>query len=135
MQNIHGSCIVYKDKGIMFIGPSAFGKSESCLKMIMRKNAVLLADDRVDLRFENDQIIASCPATTEGLLEIRGIGIREFEYIKEHCLDLVIELVKDYSQIERIPQEEFYEFEGIKIPKFKMIAQDSALVDKLEVIV
>ncbi|MFV0625964.1 MAG: HPr kinase/phosphorylase [Alphaproteobacteria bacterium] len=134
MKNIHASCVVFKGKGIMFIGSSGSGKSTSCFRLISEENAVLLADDRIDLFVEENKIFASCPQNIEGLLEIYGIGIREFPYIKTHKIDLVIELVKDISEIERLPEDNYYEFSEIKLPQYKMLGSDITLVNKLKVL-
>ncbi len=134
MKNIHASCVVFKGKGVMFVGPSGSGKSSSCLRLITDENAILVADDRLDLRIENGELIGSCPKQIEGLLEIFGVGIKSFPHINEHKIDIVIELVENISQIERLPNPEFYEFDGIKIIKFKMLSSDITLVNKLKVL-
>lgn len=134
MQNVHGSSVFYKNKGIMFIGPSGSGKSDICLRLIMSKGAMLIADDRTDLYVKNNYIYASCPETIKGLLEIRGIGIKNFDYILDKKIDLVVELVKDIKEIERLPKPAFYEFEGIMIPKIKLYAFESSVLEKLDIL-
>ena len=134
MKNIHASCVVFRGKGVMFVGPSGSGKSSSCLRLITDENAILLADDRVDLRTEQGELVGSCPEQIAGLFEIYGVGIKSFPHIKEHKIDIVIELVEHVSQIERMPNSEFYEFEGIKIIKYKMLSSDVALLNKLKII-
>ena len=56
-------------------GASGSGKSDLALRMILEKGAVLIADDRTDIRRGANRPVASCPETIKGLLEVRGVGI------------------------------------------------------------
>lgn len=133
MHNIHASSIIYKDKCILILGASGSGKSDLCLRLIVGRGAVLIADDRTDIFIRDNEIIASCPREIKGLLEVRGIGIKKVEYAKEHKIDIVVELVKSLSEIERMPNESFYEFEGCKVPKIKLFPFEISSIDKLEI--
>lgn len=134
MKNIHASTIVVKNKGIMFTGKSGSGKSTACLMLMNRKDAKLVCDDRTDIKKENDKIIAHCPETISGLLEIYGFGIINVSNLKSHKVDIVIEL-KDVLEIERMPLQKFYEYEGIKIKKYDLSIKDIAFIDKLDLLI
>lgn len=134
MKNIHASSVFYQNKGILFIGDSGVGKSDICLRLIMNKGAVLIADDRTDLYVNNDELYASCPQPIKGMLEVRGIGIKNFDFVLDKKIDLVVELVKDFKQVERMPKADFFSFEGIKIPKVRLCAFESSILEKIYII-
>ena len=50
MENIHATCIALNNRGILLTGASGSGKSDLALRMILEKGAVLIADDRTDIR-------------------------------------------------------------------------------------
>ncbi|WP_457586898.1 HPr kinase/phosphorylase [Ensifer canadensis] len=93
--NVHGTAIVLGTAGFLVTGPSGIGKSRLALACIsaarqMGHFAALVADDRVDLSMEQDQIIARCPASIEGLIEIRGAGIAKLETVSAAVMDWAI---------------------------------------------
>ncbi|MCZ4090930.1 HPr kinase/phosphorylase [Sinorhizobium psoraleae] len=107
--NIHATAIVLGTTGFLITGPSGSGKSAfalSCISEAKRRGrfAALVADDRVDLTLENDRIIARCPASIRGLIEIRGGGIVAVETVSACVLDWAIMPVRP-SRDQRLPPE------------------------------
>ena len=131
MTNIHASCICWRRKGILVLGDSGSGKSDLCLRMIMDKQARLVADDRVVIEIIKGKIQATSPKILEGLLEVRGLGILKFPYQKKCNIDLVVSLVREREDIERYPNDDFYEIEGIFIPQIKLYSFDNSSLDKI----
>lgn len=129
--NIHGTCISHRGNAILLTGASGSGKSDLALRMIMNHDARLVADDRTDIEAKNDKLYASCPATISGLLEVRGIGICRFEPLKEAELSLVVELICETQKIERLPEREYCDFLGIKIPQIRAHAFEISTPDKI----
>ena len=66
--------------GVLLMGESGMGKSETALELI-DKGHVLISDDRVDVQHIHNSIIGHAPEMTRGFLEIRGIGIVPVEKI------------------------------------------------------
>ena len=66
------------NKGVLLVGESGMGKSETALELI-RHGHVLIADDRVDVQRIHNSIFGHAPKFLKGLLEIRGIGIIDVE--------------------------------------------------------
>ena len=99
---IHATSIKLGDTGCLIRGPSGSGKSLLALELLNRagENAALIADDQTILTVENDKLIATCPPTLKGKIELFGRGIIEWPTINQHPIDLVIDLV---SEIERMP--------------------------------
>ncbi|KGR80005.1 HPr(Ser) kinase/phosphatase [Ureibacillus manganicus] len=72
---MHGVLVDVYGIGVLIIGKSGVGKSETALELI-KKGHRLVADDCVEIRQEaEDLLIGSPPPLLEHLLEIRGIGI------------------------------------------------------------
>lgn len=131
MINIHGSCLSYYNKGILILGKSGTGKSDLCLRMIMNKGAKLVADDRVDIYVSGKDLKGRSVSTIAGLLEVRGIGLAKFDYQRSVKINLVIELAKSRAEVDRMPEEEYFEHEGIKIRKIKLYPFDISTPDKI----
>ncbi len=66
--------------GVLLMGESGMGKSETALELI-DKGHVLISDDRVDVQHIHNSIIGHAPEMTRGFLEVRGIGIVPVEKI------------------------------------------------------
>lgn len=73
---IYGTMVEVNGLGVLFEGDPGLGKSETALGLIKRGNA-LIADDLTCLRKDvgNNLIFGSASESTEGYMEIRGIGI------------------------------------------------------------
>jgi serine kinase of HPr protein (carbohydrate metabolism regulator) len=95
------------------------------------KGAKLVADDQVLLTQRNDLLYGCSPNNICGKLEVRGIGICEFDYLKESKIDLCIELTSSRDDIERMPVEEFINFLGISITKIKIYPFDCSTICKI----
>ena len=131
MNNIHATLINYQNKGILLIGKSGSGKSDLALRFIEEKGAKLVADDQVILRKENNNIYGTAPDNIAGKLEVRGIGICEFDYLKETKIDLCVELTSSINDIERMPNDEFINFLGISITKIKIYPFECSTICKI----
>ncbi|MBE6458594.1 MAG: HPr kinase/phosphatase C-terminal domain-containing protein [Alphaproteobacteria bacterium] len=129
--NIHASCVSLNNKGVLIIGASGLGKSDLCLRLIMDKGARLVADDRVDLQNIDGNIIASSPKVLEGLLEVRGLGIIKQPFIKETPVHLIVRLVNNYNDVERLPDPVFYELEGARINQISLWSFEPSAVLKV----
>jgi len=72
---IHGVlCDVY-GIGVLLMGGSGIGKSETALELVKRGHR-LIADDAVEIRqTQENQLIGNAPELIQNLLEIRGLGI------------------------------------------------------------
>ena len=79
---------------------------------------------------ENKKIFASPPATIAGKLEVRGLGIVEFPYIKRAQLTLVLDLV-DEDAMERLPDISFVDYFDLKVPNFRLHAFHCSAVEKV----
>lgn len=71
----HGVLIDIYGMGVLIMGDSGIGKSETALELLKRGHR-LIADDRVDLyMMDESRIIGEPPEILRNLIEIRGIGV------------------------------------------------------------
>lgn len=129
MEKFSGTCIAFSDDAVLFRGPSGCGKSDLALRCINR-GAALISDDQTMLCKKNKKIFASPPATIAGKLEVRGLGIVEFPYIKRAQLALVLDLV-DEDAMERLPDINFVDYFDLKIPNLRLYAFQCSAVEKV----
>lgn len=130
-KNIHASCILLNQKGILLLGKSGAGKSDLALRLIENKKAELVADDRVDITVCARKLYATSPETLKGLIEVRGIGIVAKPYYPQAEICLAVELVEDFKAVERLPQEKFWELFGVKVPLLSLYPFESSAADKI----
>lgn len=72
---IHGVLVDVYGIGVLLMGGSGIGKSETALEMVKRGHR-LIADDAVEIRqTQENQLIGNAPELIQHLLEIRGLGI------------------------------------------------------------
>jgi HPr kinase/phosphorylase len=74
-QQVHGALVEVLGVGVLILGPSGIGKSETALELVCRGHR-LVADDVVRIRsLEDGSVSGSAPEIIRHHLEIRGIGI------------------------------------------------------------
>lgn len=95
----HGVLVDVYGVGIMLMGDSGIGKSETALELVKRGHR-LVADDVVDImRVSDNRLVGMAPPVTRHFMEIRGIGIVNIEamygisaVIDSKSIDIVISL-------------------------------------------
>lgn len=71
----HGVLVEVYGEGVLIIGDSGIGKSETAIELVKRGHR-LIADDAVELRRVSDKtIVGSAPDIIRHYVELRGIGI------------------------------------------------------------
>ena len=96
----HGVLVEVYGEGILILGESGMGKSETAVELLKRGHR-LIADDAVELRkVSNRTIVGQAPENIRHFIELRGIGIINVARIfgagavkKSEKIDLVAELV------------------------------------------
>ena len=71
----HGVLVEVYGEGILLLGDSGVGKSETAIELVKRGHR-LIADDAVEIRkVSNKTLVGSAPANIRHFIELRGIGI------------------------------------------------------------
>jgi HPr kinase/phosphorylase len=71
---VHGALVQVQGVGVLLLGASGVGKSETALELVTRGHA-LVADDVVELAARGERLIGRAPEAIRHYLEIRGLGL------------------------------------------------------------
>ena len=122
---IHGGLLEVFGMGILIIGKSSIGKSETALELIGRGHR-LVADDAVDIRKIDNKLYGESPENIRHFLEIRGLGILDIQRLygvgaikKSTEIDFIIELEnwKDDKEYDRLGLDDKYKtILGMELP-------------------
>ncbi|MBB3964469.1 HPr kinase/phosphorylase [Rhizobium metallidurans] len=126
--NIHATAIVVGKTGLLFKGPSGWGKSMlafTCLAEAKRIgiDAMLVADDQVMISTRDAVTIAACPPSIESMIELRGTGIVRIPFTREAAMHYAI-LPGRASGEDRLPPEDETATvsPGIVLPVIRLLA-------------
>jgi len=108
---MHGVLLDVYGVGVLIIGDSGVGKSETALEMIKRGHRFVADDAVVIKRVSSKTLVGSCPPNIQYFLELRGIGIIDIQRMygvesvrATQSIDLVINLelwdsTREYDRI------------------------------------
>lgn len=126
MTQLHGVLVEVYGEGILLLGESGVGKSETAIELVKRGHR-LVADDAVEIRrVSNKSLVGSAPEIIRHFIELRGIGIINASRIfgagavkLTEKIDLVInieqwDIQKQYDRIGL--EQQTTELLGLKVP-------------------
>lgn len=128
---ISGGLLQISGLGVLIVGDSCIGKSESALVLISRGHR-FVCDDVVHVKRENgSRLVGRAPPISCNFMEIRGLGIINIKEIfgskavlKRSAIDLVIKLEKRQREKEDdrlgLKTPEDYEILGVKISQMNI---------------
>lgn len=122
----HGVLVEVYGEGVLLIGDSGVGKSETAIELIKRGHR-LIADDAVEIRaVSKKSLVGSSPENIRHFIELRGIGIINARRIfgmgavkLTEKIDIVINLeIWDSSKVyDRMGMDsEYMEILGVNVP-------------------
>ena len=92
--------------------------------------AVLIADDRVEVRVDQGRVMVGPPAGLAGLMEIRGVGIMRMPFVPKAELHLVVDLVAS-DAVERLPEAEWVMMADRRLPRLALAPFEASAPAKL----
>ncbi|WP_033161382.1 HPr(Ser) kinase/phosphatase [[Mycoplasma] collis] len=103
--NVHGCVVIVNGIGILIIGKSGIGKSETVLELI-QKGHIFVTDDTATISRLGNNFIAKPAEITKDILEVRGIGLIDVrktygvaKVLYKTKIDLVLELVNYNNEL------------------------------------
>ena len=122
----HGVLVEVYGEGILILGDSGVGKSETAIELVKRGHR-LSADDAVELRkVSSSKIMGMAPENIRHFIELRGIGIINVAKLfgmgavkDSSSIDLIINMVpwRDGEAYDRLGMETQYtEILDVKVP-------------------
>ena len=122
----HGVLVEVHGEGILILGESGVGKSETAIELVKRGHR-LIADDAVELRkVSNRSIVGNAPENIRHFVELRGVGILNIARIfgdgaikPSEKVDMVVQLEvwdgqKNYSRTGL--EKETIDLMGVELP-------------------
>lgn len=124
--SMHGVLVEVYGEGILILGESGVGKSETALEIVKRGNR-LIADDQIEIRKVSETtLVGRAPDVIKHLIEIRGLGILDVKELygvssvkPQEAIDFVInlELWDEKKTYDRLGlDDETTDILGIKVP-------------------
>ena len=124
----HGVLVEVYGEGMLILGDSGIGKSETAIELVKRGHR-LIADDAVEIKRVSDKtLVGSAPEMIRHYVELRGIGIVDIRRIfgmgavkMSEKIDLVvqIEFWNSEKSYDRFGTEtEYIDIMGIQIPQY-----------------
>ncbi len=122
----HGVLMEVYGEGVLLLGDSGIGKSETAIELIKRGHR-LIADDAVEIkRVSSKSLVGEAPELIRYYMELRGIGLVDIRRLfgmgavkATEKIDLVIHLEpwEDSKLYDRVGlEEQFTEILGIRVP-------------------
>ena len=122
----HGVLVEVYGEGVLILGDSGVGKSETAIELVKRGHR-LIADDAVEIRrVSNKSLVGTSPENIRHFVELRGIGIINARRLfgmgavkTTEKIDMVVNLehwdpTKNYQRTGL--ENEYYDILGVSIP-------------------
>ena len=110
----HGVLVEVYGEGVLLLGESGVGKSETAIELVKRGHR-LIADDAVEIkRNVTDRLVGTAPELIRHYIELRGIGVidvRQLFGMRAIKVESQLDLVVNFEQWD---QTKFYDRLGIE---------------------
>jgi hypothetical protein len=123
MNTIHASAVLIGAKAVLIRGPSGAGKSALAWELLEAGGTGalpfvrLVADDRAYVEAHAGRLLVRPAPALAGLLEVRGLGIRQLPYEPVAAVGLIVDLIAEDGA--RLPEPAACETAicGITLPR------------------
>ena len=131
MTTIHATAVLVGARAVLIRGSSGAGKSRLAIALIEAAQSGLLpfarlvGDDRVHVAASHGRVLVRPVKALEGLIEVRGLGIRRIAFEPLAVVDRVVDLAADDA--ERLPDPSEAVIAGNALPRLAVAAGAEAL--------
>lgn len=123
----HGVLMNIYGQGVLILGDSGIGKSETAIELLKRGHR-LVADDAVEIRRISNSLFGTAPEIIRHYIEIRGVGVIDVQQLfgmGAVQFDTEIDLV---IQLEQWVDGKFYDRLGLGEEKYEMLEVELPIV-------
>ena len=123
----HGVLMNIYGQGVLILGDSGIGKSETAIELLKRGHR-LVADDAVEIRRISNSLFGTAPEIIRHYIEIRGVGVIDVQQLfgmGAVQFDTEIDLV---IQLEQWVDGKFYDRLGLGEEKYGMLGVELPIV-------
>jgi HPr kinase/phosphorylase len=117
---IHASAVLVGARAVLIRGPSGSGKSALAFALVRAGNTLpfarLVGDDRVHVEAAHGRLLVRPAETLQGLIEIRGLGIRRLPFEPLAVVGLVVDLDAPQQRLPG-PESTVAEVAGVTLPR------------------
>ena len=116
----HGVLMNIYGQGVLILGDSGIGKSETAIELLKRGHR-LVGDDAVEIRRISDSLYGSAPELIRHYIEIRGVGVIDVQQLfgmGAVQFDTEIDLI---IQLEQWQEGKFYDRLGLGDDKYSIL--------------
>lgn len=128
--DVHGTLVNIFGVGVLLIGRSGVGKSETAIDLV-KKGHLFVADDAIRIHAMGNSLYGESTQISKNFIAVKGIGIlnvaKMFGYekvIPYSKIDIVMEMFNDMNIIDRtfnyFKRPTFKEYEKIKLKKYNL---------------
>ena len=117
---IHASAVLVGARALLIRGVSGCGKSALAYALIRAAEngfARLVGDDRVHVEAANGRVLVRPADALNGLIEIRGLGIRRLPFEPVAVVSLVVDLRATDAGRLPAPESAVTEVAGVPLPR------------------
>jgi HPr kinase/phosphorylase len=107
--------------GVLIVGDSGVGKSESALELITREHR-FISDDVTECYVENDRLFGVAPEVSHHFMEIRGLGIINIKEIFGAKAVSYREEIRLVINLQRWEKGKIYDRMGLEFARDRKIA-------------
>jgi serine kinase of HPr protein (carbohydrate metabolism regulator) len=130
---VHASAVLVGTRAILIRGPSGSGKSRLALSLVQAsadgplRFSRLVADDRAWLEPHHGRLLVRPAEALNGLIEVRGLGIRSLPFEPVAVVGCVVDLAA--PDAERLPpmDKHMLVIAGIRLPRLAVAPGEPAL--------
>lgn len=127
--SVHATLVEIYSTGVLVLGESGIGKSETTLELI-KKGHKLVSDDRVNISQIKNELYGEAPELLAGVMEVRGVGIIDVKklfginsLVKKIKISYAINLVpfNPEKSFDRLGNNiQYYQILGMNIPMLNL---------------